>query len=92
LTEVAHTTNDAKAWAESISNTVKKFPFLVTLATWYELLVKVNAASKMKQQKNMQLDLTVTILENMLEFLREFLETGFDKCVITATELADDQR
>lgn len=92
LTEVAHTTNDPKARAESISlaNTVKKFPFLVTLVTWYELLVQVNAASKMMQQKNMQLDVTVTILEKTLDFLREFRETGFEKSVVTARELAED--
>ena len=92
MNEVADTTNDPKARAEAISlaNTIKNYQFLVTLATWYELLVQVNAASKLMQQKNMQLDVTITILEKTLKFLREFREEGFEKSLIIARELAEE--
>lgn len=90
LVEAADTTSDAKSRAEatSLANTLKSFTFLVTLVIWYDLLIQVNVASKVMQQKDMQLDVTVKILENTVQFLREFRETGFEKSLV-ARELAE---
>ena len=91
LVEVADTTSDVKSRAEatSLANTLKSFTFLVTLVIWYDLLIHVNVASKVMQQKDMQLDVTVKILENTVQFLREYRETGFEKSVVVARELAE---
>ncbi len=60
------------------------------ITTLYELLLPVNAASKLMQQKNMQLDVTITISEKNLNFSKEFREEGFEKSLIIARELAEE--
>ena len=81
LVEVADTTNEPtfRAEATSLANTMKTFTFLVTLVVWYEyeILVQVNVTSKILQEKNIQLDVAITILSILhktIRFFREFRE------------------
>jgi len=66
----ADTTNEPKSRAEatSLANTMKTFTFLVTLVVWYEILVQVNVTSKILQEKNIQLDVAITILHKTTRF------------------------
>ena len=92
LVEVADTTNDPKSRAEamSLANTMKTFTFLVSLVIWYEILVQVNVTSKILQEKNIQLDVAITILHKTVRFLRDFRENGFEKSLVDARELAEE--
>jgi len=92
LVEVADTTNEPNSRAEamSLANSLKTFSFLVTLVIWYDLLVQVNVVSKLMQQKDMQLDVTVTILTKTMQFLRDFRNTGLESSIVVARQLAED--
>jgi hypothetical protein len=92
LVEVADTTNEPNTRAEAMSlvNSVKTFSFLVTLVIWYDLLVQVNVVSKRMQQNDMQLDVTVTILTKVMQFLRDFRDTGLESSIVVAKQLAED--
>ena len=81
LVGVADTTNDPKSGAEAtpLANTTKTFTFLVTLVIWYETLVQVNVTSKILQEKNVQLDVAITILHKTIRFFLEFREKRLKK-------------
>ena len=52
---------------------------------WYdEILVQVNVTSKILQEKNIQLDVAITILHKTIRFFREFRENGFEKSLVDA--------
>ena len=92
LVEVANTAKDPKFSAEamSLAKTLRNFTFLVTLVIWYDLLLQTNVVSKLMQKDDMQLDVTVEILDKTIQFLTKYRQDGFEKSVVTATELGEE--
>ena len=52
------------------------------------LLRQINLVSKMMQQQNMQLDMTVQLYEQTLKFFTDYRDSGFDAALVAARELA----
>jgi hypothetical protein len=90
LIEVSETTKEPKCRTEALSlaKFLKSYKFLVTLVIWYDLLKQINYVSKMMQQQDMQLDMSVQLYEQTLKFFEGYRESGFDGALVAAKELA----
>ena len=90
LIEVSETTKEPKCRTEALSlaKFLKSYKFLVTLVIWYDLLKQINYVSKMMQQQDMQLDMSVQLYEQTLQFFEGYRESGFDGALVAAKELA----
>jgi hypothetical protein len=70
---------------------MKSFKFLCSTVIWYNILNKVNIASKVLQENEVDLSAAVEILTNTLEYLKEYCsEDGFSSTLIDAKEIASD--
>ncbi|GJS04872.1 zinc finger MYM-type protein 1-like protein [Tanacetum coccineum] len=91
LLQVADTDNDSKIKSESKSlatNEVGDFEFLVSTVIWYDILSVVNLVSKKLQSDDMLIDVAVKEVEKLIAFFEEFRDTGFDKAINVAKEIA----
>lgn len=91
LLEVAEKDNDAKIQSEAKSlanNELGGFEFLVSIVIWYQILYMVNLVSKKLQSKDMLLDVAVNEVNMLIEYFKEFRETGFSKAIDDAKELS----
>jgi hypothetical protein len=62
------------------------FEFLLRLTIWYKVLFAVNSASKILQSKDMHIDVAINQLKTLIDFFKNYRETGF----ATAMSLARD--
>jgi hypothetical protein len=77
--------------AELLANHMKIFKFLCNTVIWYNILKKVNIASKVLQKKEVDLSAAVEILTNTLEYLKKYRsDDGFSSALIDAKEIASD--
>jgi hypothetical protein len=77
--------------AELLASHMKGFTFLCNTVIWYNILNKVNIASKVLQKKEVDLSAAVEILTNTLEYLKKYrLDDGFSSVLIDAKEIASD--
>jgi hypothetical protein len=58
------------------------------MVIWYDILFAVNSVSKTLQSKETQLDVALTQIIGLVNFLRKYRETGFTSAKIRATEIA----
>ncbi len=58
------------------------------MVIWYDILFAVNLVSKHLQSKDMQLDVALTLVKGLIDFLQKFRATGFMSAKVTATEIA----
>jgi len=91
LEEVSREANDTitKSEAQSFSNELSTFKFVLSLVIWYNILIEVNVVSKSLQGKNIDIDISTKMLESLLIFLRTFRQTGFENSIITAKEICE---
>ncbi|XP_030410240.1 uncharacterized protein LOC115647690 [Gopherus evgoodei] len=78
----------AKSEAQSLASEISSFKFLTSVVIWYDILVKISSVSKIMQSPMMQLDSTLTLLNNTRDFLVKYREHGFKEAQVTARELA----
>ncbi|XP_030068040.1 uncharacterized protein LOC115476054 [Microcaecilia unicolor] len=92
LIEIAEASEDAQARseAESLANQMKDYKFIVSLVFWYDLLFQVNFVSKELQSKTVDLATALSSFEKLLQWLKQYRETGFEQVLVGATELAND--
>ncbi|KAF0682205.1 zinc finger MYM-type protein 1-like, partial [Aphis craccivora] len=92
LEEVSREANDTitKSEAQSLANELSTFEFVLSLVIWYNILIEVNVVSKSLQGKNIDIDISIKMLESLLIFLRTFRQTGFENSIITAKEICED--
>jgi hypothetical protein len=77
--------------AELLASHMKSFKFLCSSVIWYNILKKVNIASKVLQKKEVDLSASVEILTNTLEYLKKYRsDDGFSSALIDAKEIASD--
>jgi hypothetical protein len=77
--------------AELLVSHMKSFKFLCSTVIWYNILNKVNTASKVLQKKDVDLSAAVEILTNTLEYLKKYRsDDGFSSALIDAKEIASD--
>ncbi|GJR27160.1 zinc finger MYM-type protein 1-like protein [Tanacetum coccineum] len=91
LLQVANTDNDSKIKSESKSlatNELGDFGFLISIVIWFDILSVINLVSKKLQSDDMLIDVAVKEVEGLIAFFKEFRETGFDKEINVAKEIA----
>ncbi|KAF0749543.1 zinc finger MYM-type protein 1-like [Aphis craccivora] len=81
-----------KSEAQSFSNELSTFKFVLSLVIWYNILIEVNVVSKSLQGKNIDIDISTKMLESLLIFLRTFRQTGFENSIITAKEICEKKK
>jgi hypothetical protein len=70
---------------------MKSFKFLCSTVIWYNILNKVNIASKVLHKKEVDQSAAMEILTNTLEYLKEYCSVdGFSSALIDAKEIASD--
>nr|GEY54521.1 zinc finger MYM-type protein 1-like [Tanacetum cinerariifolium] len=83
--------DDVRGQGESKSlatNEVGDFEFLVSAVIWYDILYVINLVSKKLQSDDMLIDTAVKEVEKLIAFFEEFRDTGFDKAINVAKEIA----
>ncbi|GJZ15530.1 zinc finger MYM-type protein 1-like protein [Tanacetum coccineum] len=91
LLQVAEKDNDSKIKSESKSlatNELGDFEFLVATIIWFDILSAVNLVSKRLQSDDMLIDVAIKEVEGLILFFEKFRDTGFDKAVNLAKEIA----
>ena len=62
----------------------------MSMVIWYDILFAVNTISKTLQSKDMQLDLALSQLDGLIDFMQKYRDTGFVSAKAIATEIASD--
>ncbi|GJU88943.1 zinc finger MYM-type protein 1-like protein [Tanacetum coccineum] len=91
LLQVAEKDNDSKIKSESKSlatNELGDFDFLVATIIWFDILSAVNLVSKRLQSDDMLIDVAIKEVEWLILFFKKFKDTGFDKAMNLAKEIA----
>lgn len=79
-----------KTEAKSLANEMQSFEFIMSMVIWYDILFAVNTVSKTLQSKDMQLDVALSQLDGLIDFMQKYRDTGFASAKATATEIASD--
>ncbi|XP_052184180.1 uncharacterized protein LOC127796197 [Diospyros lotus] len=80
-----------KSEAESLAtHELQNFEFLLGMVIWYKLLHAINTVSKFLQAENMDIDVVISLLEGLLLFLDDYRESGFDKAMVEAKQIANE--
>lgn len=74
--------------AESIYNKID-YKFICCICLWYEILSKVNIASKELQSIKSNVQGAVTSLASVKQFLDDFSETGYEKVIEDANQMCE---
>lgn len=74
--------------AQSLTNQMEDFSFIVVLILWNEILFEVNLISKSIQGKEVDISVCSEKFDKCLEFLNRFRENGYVDVVISAKEIA----
>lgn len=83
--------NTSRIEAKALAGAIKKFKFIVSLVTWYNILFEVNITSKLLQNKNTDLNVATTQLQVTKKFLVDCRsEKGFNQVLTDAAEIARD--
>ncbi|XP_042401404.1 52 kDa repressor of the inhibitor of the protein kinase-like [Zingiber officinale] len=93
LLDLTNDTEDPKTKSEAESLALyelEKFEFLLGVVIWYKLLFAINTASKLLQSENMDIDIAIKLLQGIIIFLEEYRESGFDKAMVEAKEMASE--
>ncbi|XP_042380126.1 52 kDa repressor of the inhibitor of the protein kinase-like [Zingiber officinale] len=93
LLDLTNDTEDPKTKSEAESLALyelEKFEFLLGVIIWYKLLFAINTVSKFLQSENMDIDAAIKLLQGIIIFLEEYRETGFDKAMVEAKEMASE--
>ncbi|XP_042441417.1 zinc finger MYM-type protein 1 [Zingiber officinale] len=93
LLDLTNDTEDPKTKSEAESLALyelEKFEFLLGVVIWYKLLFAINTVSKFLQSENMDIDAAIKLLQGIIIFLEEYRESGFDKAMVEAKEMATE--
>ncbi|XP_071699870.1 uncharacterized protein [Rutidosis leptorrhynchoides] len=91
LLEVGEKDNDAAIASEANSiaeNELGEFEFLVSIVIWYQVLNEVNIVSKKLQSKDMHIEIAIKEINRLVEYFKDYRETGFSKAIDEAKEIA----
>lgn len=71
-------------------NALEDFEFLHSLCIWYKILDKVNRASKVLQQEEMNLEVAIKRVKELIIFLQKLRDDGSEDTMKEAKELANE--
>ncbi|XP_058742320.1 uncharacterized protein LOC131614784 [Vicia villosa] len=77
--------NEAKSLA---TNELGDFEFLMAIIIWFEILSAINSVSKLLQEKDMIIDVSMEKIKELISFFEGYRETGFYKALVNAKEIA----
>ncbi|XP_058733838.1 uncharacterized protein LOC131605508 [Vicia villosa] len=77
--------NEAKSLA---TNELGDFEFLMAIIIWFEILSAINSVSKLLQEKDMLIDVSMEKIKELISFFEGYRETGFYKALVNAKEIA----
>jgi hypothetical protein len=81
--------NNVNNLAASLSKKLQNFEFICMLILWYNILSKVNIASKIIRSPNFDISQRCTHLNNLNTFLKAYLsDKSFNDLLIDAKEIA----
>lgn len=66
------------------------FKFICSVCIWYPILENVDRVSKLMQRIDMNLSGVETLLADIREFLVEYKESGYERAIADATEIANE--
>ncbi|XP_052193786.1 uncharacterized protein LOC127802132 [Diospyros lotus] len=93
IDDIRDTSEDpkTKSKAESLATyELQNFEFLLGMVIWYKLLHAINTVSKFLQAENMDIDVAISLLEGLILFLDDYRESGFDKAMVEAKQIANE--
>ncbi|KAD4584607.1 hypothetical protein E3N88_22208 [Mikania micrantha] len=93
LLEVGEKDNDDAIASEANSLAEKElsdFEFVVSIVMWYEVLNQVNIVSKKLQSKDMHLDIAIKEINRLIQYFKDYRETGYSKSIDEAKEIANE--
>lgn len=92
LSEISFKSNEpiARSEAETLSQAICAYDFIVALVFWYEMLFKINAVSKILQSRSSDIHLAFESAENTHKWLREYRDSGFNQVLVSARDLAEN--
>ena len=82
--------SQAESLAESESHGIGGFEFLFGMIIWHELLSAFNIVSKILQSEDMDIDVSISQLNGLVLFLKQYRETGFEQAKAEATRIANE--
>ncbi|XP_021861362.2 uncharacterized protein [Spinacia oleracea] len=84
--------NDALASseAESLSNSLSSFEFLLGMVIWYEILFAINMVSKKLQSKSMCIGATMKEVGDVMLYFEKYRNEGFESSMNISKNLAFD--
>ncbi|XP_071715099.1 uncharacterized protein [Rutidosis leptorrhynchoides] len=91
LLEVGEKDNDAAITSEAnliAEKELGEFDFLVSIVIWYQVLNEVNIVSKKLQSKDMHIEIAIKEINSLIEFFKDYRETGFSQAIDEAKEIA----
>lgn len=67
---------------EAILKEMLTFEFIVAIHVWYEILLRVNNISKIRQSVQVNLKMAIDSLNNICNWIKEYRDIGFNKSII----------
>ncbi|CAH2219185.1 zinc finger MYM-type 1-like [Pelobates cultripes] len=89
LSDETHTEPNICHEANTLSQQIVEFKFIVSLCVWYEILYQVNIVSKAMQNEAADIILVSNLIQKCHNFLIHFRESGFESSFQLAKELAE---
>ena len=84
-------TAEVKVTAESLGNKILDFKFICSLLIWFDVLEKINIASKYLQGQSVSLSAGITILENTSQYIAKLrTDEKFNQYIFAAEAIALD--
>ncbi|XP_026424696.1 uncharacterized protein LOC113321002 [Papaver somniferum] len=89
LSESSEFTAETRAEASSLLEyEFKNFEFVLGMIVWHHLMLVVNSVSKLLQNKDMHLDTAVKRFKDLVSFIDNYRNTGFENSLIEAKAVA----
>ena len=92
LEELSRKTDDSLIASEcdSLSEDLSSYEFIISLVTWHDILYNVNLISKIWQQEDIDLSITVEHLKAFTDWIKEYRLIGCESMLVTANSMAEE--
>jgi hypothetical protein len=92
LSELRHASDvepKDKSDAKNLFDALVSFEFLLGMIIWHDVLYAVNKVSKMLQSPAMNIDTTLKLMEDMMQYFEKYRNEGFSCSLIIAKSIAN---
>jgi hypothetical protein len=78
-----------KSDANNFFDALGSFEFLLGMIIWHDVLYVVNKVTKMLQSPAMNIDTTLKLMEDIMQYFEKYRNEGFSSSIIIAKSIAD---